>query len=322
MAFYVPHTQIKKTGFFIFSVWSFFSALAALQAFGPMCIPTVKLSYIGPRIQFSAAMTYVLFLSVPFVVLNMSEKWEKIAVRSLIAFFIIDAILIALKAFGHRGLLDVGTFDVAVMALLLPFIGSHKYVRTNRAFGLLALFFVIMVFAFDQTGATSKLIFAAIILGWTLSKRMWKTVGLQVAAIGAAFYFIDDFQRTAGRFTVYENYYEIWKNSGLYRQLAGMGFGSITEIAMQKKLVAYPKTVDSFPLLIHNDYLQLLYEGGALALAIFLAFLGRTLYRLRNKPDVFGAACGFLFFMVTYFPTHYLPSIFLGALIVKESLED
>ncbi len=317
VAYYIPNTQRKKIGDFPALLWSLLADSALVHAFSPMLYAKFSMDTMAIKIQLSAAATFMVILFLPWMILQMSEKAERWAVWTLIGFLFVDALFMMLKLNGHRGLIDANTFDMTVIALSLPLLGQSKYIRSNWIFISLIAFFMAAIFFLNPGGSTAKVVTMLTILGWLVASKKWIAVGVAVAAIAVAFFYVDDFTQYSDRAQIISNYLEYWISSGKF--MFGMGFGSITEIAMFEKLKVLPATAQGFPLLIHNDYVQILFEGGIVNLAFMLCLMGLALWHLRKKPDFFGAAIGYSFAMFTYYPIHFLPSAFIGLLILREA---
>jgi O-antigen ligase len=65
----------------------------------------------------------------------------------------------------------------------------------------------------------------------------------------------------------------------------------------------------------HNDYLQVLFELGAIGFALFVVFIATEFYRLRNCGRYFITGCGLCAFMLTYSPLHVFPGMLVAILL-------
>lgn len=275
------------------------------------------------KLQYNAL--YVLICIAGFIRLYIwltREKSKKL-LNILSAFFVLDAIKIL--AVGD-GFFPGNTFDLGVMAIMLPYIIS----RWNFPTGLIG-FFLILAAMFKGHGATAFLVLTTMILAGVagrFARGTWRTLkpGNWVATVGILLLCVLPVMRGVEklkghhRIPMWTAYYEFVTKEA--NQWIGTGLGSFYEWApflYKDKLSATQEVVYTFA---HNDYLQILFELGWIGLGLVLVTQALALYKLRHAPLYFNMLVGFFTCMIFYSPLQFLLSgLLLVAILKRGSFE-
>lgn len=124
--------------------------------------------------------------------------------------------------------------------------------------------------------------------------------------------------------------YEIWAMSyeyfmGHVNHFTGAGLGTFQmmgpgiQIANElKKGVAVDRLVTGFPWM-HNDWLQVLFEGGLIGLILSATVFAVAVYKARSKPAVFASIITFGAVAVIQMPLRWILFAVLGAWLLAEA---
>lgn len=276
--------------------------LSANFGFNPYLTKQLGENYPASDFVKHSLQTWIFLLVIPKLVLELSQKRIRQVFFGLHLVMCIDAVRILTGS--YMGFINGRTFDTTVMALLFPFV-PRKYWWT------LGLPLAAIVYS---KGLTSYLILM-VYVAWYLKKR----AVLLLPILVALHFWLPEFIKMkllaggSGRVRAWSNamttwYYkaDIWFGTGLNT------FRTLGLTIPIKKGSTYTHYI------MHNDFLQMVFEVGIVGGSIFLLFCGYVLYRLKGFWRAYGIAYGIA--MLTYFPLHAIPTQLLGMWIIKKSL--
>lgn len=222
------------------------------------------------------------------------QHWKKAAV--LLAVYETCALLV--KGYG---LMLAPSFDASLIAMILPL--AHP---------VLMFFFVIAII--KAKGATAALILFAQLIGMAFNRRAKIKAKLSIALFAISLMVVTQgaaIMQGTGRVQAWQRFFEWWGREN--HQWLGTGQG--TFIWLGPYLDGFKGVIF---LHMHNDWLQLLFEGGIVGLSLgvvyFIWLLSHAIKKRFWVTVLFGcAAC-----MMTYHPWHFVPSILFMLCVARE----
>lgn len=195
---------------------------------------------------------------------------------------------------GHTIMFGWSSFSSVMLALSVFLFKPHL-----KRLDLLAVALIVIASAY-HLAITTLAIYVFIIVILILKHN--KYFGLPLLGLCLIGYLLIDpteFLTGNGRYLMWSQYLEVWWNS--LPKVLGTGFGTWEWIGPQLK----GKDFMGFSML-HNDFLQILFEGGIVGLVLFLWVLIEGFYKNRNLYFVLSIG-SFCIAMMTYFPLHVIP---------------
>lgn len=275
---------------------------SAIMCYIPLGFPFPLYGQFSRAYESSAGQSLAAVLCVPWLVLNtkLSVKWWAYGC------LLIELVCVWL---GKPGLMNHASFDIALIALCLPFAPGGS----SWLLGLITVFWF--------HASTAGMMVAAYLgialwrrrrLGYTLATTFSASFLITLALFRP--HFLDGFQ---SRWDAWARYLPSWYGS-ITSFWIGVGGGSF----MWSSLI-----IDNFKtpyfISMHNDWLQILFEYGVvgfvLAAVVFCQACSATLKRRESKL-IYGVV-GAGVFALTYHPLHFVASSVLVALIMRDALK-
>ncbi len=208
-----------------------------------------------------------------------------------------------LVIFCGAGLMQARSFDTALMAAMIPVV----------VFPLRVLFLGTML---TTQGATAFLIVAAQMLAFLKGSRARAWFALPAFAGLAWLFQGGKLFESSGRIMFWKAFMKWWDGERLW--ITGSHIGIFEWLP---RLVKDFQIDDRIFLQMHNDWLQVLFEGGAIGLAVLLWFYIELCYKAWSRPKLLATLFGIGAFMLTYHPLHFFLSAFFVAVVVREVLD-
>ncbi len=312
-----PFGALERIGKFYSTTWAVFIMWTAAYAFAPYAgaIP------LGPghhMTKVNAGQLLFLLCMIPPAALALYDN-KKIW-WALKIFMLIDmAYLIYAKQTGSTplGLVNADTFDATIAFICALHNVVYGFRTTAQRIYSLLMVGAAWYLGGETVALCAALSVAAIIFYQLRANRAPKiilelfclTVLVVLAAVSYAYYESRD---------GYVMRFDIWQRAltpmltDYKLLLLGNGPGSYEWYGL-----THPIRGHRF-IIMHNDFLQVLYEYGALMAALFVSFILVTIYRLRDNPAYFVLSIAYTVCMVPYFPLHFFPSLAIGVLIVAQ----
>ncbi len=259
-------------------------------------------------LQYSALCSLMSFLALYILTKN---AFKKITTWLIFLFLLYDSYWM----FTHpRGLMEARSFDALVMCLTVPYLVNSKKLFCKMLAGY---FVIVAILLHAKTGL------AVAAIGLTVTSIMqgkWvKTILLCTALIAAAGRWVVGQTPTHGNFgSIRERLYALghymdwwWVHTNHW---VGTGPGSF--------MVLGPYNVEHKMYVLHNDWIQVLFEYGCVGFSIALSGAMILLYRARNSPVILGSLASFYLASLMYFPLYFIvPQLWL-CLQIKELIND
>lgn len=279
--------------------WMFFLLHCVWFGFNPWFTSSGLSAGVVFKLVLSVKENWILLAALPSLILLISDRNCAQLFRWLFIFFAVDAVYII---FGSgRGLMDAGNFDAAVMACVVPALFTMIDKKSYTDWLGIILLCIPIIFIKGESSKACLLIWAA---AYYFSQGRWKIWVPIVAAGIAALVLIPEASNLSNRELLWSGAIK-WLY-GSDRLWSGVGLGGTSAILPLFKSMPYRAY------LMHNDYVQILFDTGVLGLLFFLAVVLKTLWGLRRIPNMFASAVAFSALMLTYHPTHFIvPAIYL-----------
>lgn len=196
------------------------------------------------------------------------------------------------------------SLDLVFIALYLPFAPTWL-----KALSVATIF--------THHGSTALLVMLMQLIGLGLRVKMirWSLLVLAPALVGIAYLnshgaWFDGLERL--RF--YQKYMAFWAQAWQFMTY-GVGAGSFMFISF---MIDHFKPPMNFAM--HNDYLQILFEYGAIGLLLTGAIVVRGVRRMWENPKMLAAIFGVLGSCMTYHSLRYFPCVILICFIFRDAL--
>lgn len=251
----------------------------------------------------------------PAVILTMRAATKDYTLWALRIFAVVDALYLI---FTKRGLIEANTFDCGVIACLIPLWFPDGKSKWRDDYGVVAI--GIIAFASFNIGSRSGfLAMAAIALtyGFHHARKLKKIYfwGLGVCFIafsflGASLYF-KTFVRDP-RVLMWAHYFDWWLEK--INPWIGTGIGGFEWIGL-----FLPSGFHNYKFyLMHNDWLQTLFETGVIGLTALIVLYAYTLTKLKTlaSQSAWLAIGATMFF---YYPMHAFVMQVYGLMLMSEA---
>ncbi len=253
-------------------------------------------------IHATTASACVQMLILPIGILSIPREWFAYWRAVFVALACVDCLLVAFQGYG---LFKASSFDMAFIFSVVP---------------LLPLILVPAV-ATLLTGPrmiTALMIFVSHALSYGVVKRRLSvvlTIALGVCLTPWIFHYLTRAGRLdAGRFEAWARFMEWWRLSA--DPLTGTGFGSFNWIGPSIDHLKNPVFFH-----MHSDWLQVLFEGGAIGLMLAVWSFVWLAQRSFKRPELFATLIGLGVFGLTYHPLRYFISAAFILCVIREILE-
>lgn len=322
---------------YLYQLWASMSAIAVILALGmstgmrwPVALlflwsslsaifvstwPSHPYLFYGKPIADAFSMVSLRSLSILFGVafvggLNKNLKWVLVGLSAL-AF--VDCILVIML---HHGVLDNAAMDGSFIACMVPLIWFLW-----KDFRTLALFlYPIAAFAIYKADSSTAwaaffLVHAAGLLQRT--HPVLAVVTLFYGAFSGAFVMGHELLNPNGRTYIWRGSLKYWWTN--FNPLLGSGTGTFELFGphLQSQGGALPTT---FFIWMHNDWIQILFEQGAIGLALALVVYFWALKETWRSQCTFACLVGYGMIMCTQMPLRYAPSALFGAVLLRLAL--
>lgn len=238
-----------------------------------------------------------------------------------------------LRAGIPSGLIDVAGINAAGIAITMPAILStinSKGLRLYLSLGAIGLCFLPVWLSGSSNAhgvfvvSLSVYLIAVFGIGWV--SLLLSSIAL-VFTGGMGFYFLrNNFLNDSSRFDAYRSFMGYWYKSMPFFTGAGLGSFSSLSVPIQLQTgynIDIAKNVGVFFFHLHSDWLQILFETGAIGLILSILVFTYSALRFRRCPAEFTMLVSTAAFMVFYYPLHWFHTGLLAAyLLVKANRND
>ena len=237
----------------------------------------------------------------------------------IIMIAVIESIVVILQWFGlcpsmNELFASTGTWanpNVTAMFLALSLFSQSQFInRPNpKVVFRVELFVILLAIALLQC-RTAYVVTAILLLDLFKHAIPYsKLVAVRILAIGLIIFFLSfgyKTNSTTGRI-------QIWKNSVALiatEPLTGFGFGQF-EKAYNSFVAEHNLPSVDHVNMAYNDFLELAVEGGIIAVALWVGFLGFLLWRFKSDSSMLSLIISFILIQVTNFGFQAIPAFAL-----------
>jgi hypothetical protein len=261
--------------------------------------PNTNFKEIGMALDQTSGQAFSQLLLMPLAVFIIPMRYFK---KWKVAFSVFGLINAALLFFKGYGFMNASSFDAGMVAALLPLIGPwlvFPYLVAVVTSGHMATALVVIV---AQTGAYALKV-----------KKLRGPLFLLCIIILIAGYFLPGAHGydSSGRVVAWTRFFNWWVLNANY--IFGTGVGTFQWIGPY---------IDGMKgeifLQMHNDWLQILFEGGAVGLCLAVASYIYLLIKSWNRILLFCAVVGLGVFALTYHPFRFFPSSLFIVCLIRE----
>lgn len=256
-----------------------------------------------------ALMALTLLIAVPGMIIVLCKTNNlKSAISFLASLMYLNA---GITFYQGWGLANAGSFDAAIFMATLPLFINIKVFELDRSDWFHTAFGVFFV-GWTQSN-TGAMILAAYGAFYMLQKgKKGLLFGLGLIALSIAFFHKKGGSSGFARLEGWKHYMGMWTKDA--NQFLGSGIGTFQ--GMGPLLPEVPSTKEVY-LYMHNDYLQILFEGGAIGFVLLL-FSIAWLFSIASSARLKFAVIGFAVCMITYSPLHVMiGQLAIGILVLK-----
>lgn len=303
-----------KMPWFLKLTSAYFLLTTAYTALDPFYrpMPSMMMNY---QLAVSAAKCFVLMVALPAVALLPMKIWRKITWFMMFV-FIFDCGRIL---WGKSGLMDVPTFDCAIMACFIMTLDYKDWV--HRA--VIVLFLAAIVYS---RGRDAGLIVGVNVLTlWLINfyksfrLRVFVAItgGMALIGAGLSFWYLPRFLGEA-RVLMWKTFADWWQAN--VNHWIGAGTGSFELFGPTIPVMDGTAQHNMGYYVMHNDWLQIIFENGWIGFSLILISYLWVAKWLRN--DKLAMWLGIGAGMIFYFPTHAFPVQILIAFLVVDAIRN
>lgn len=276
--------------------YSLLSSLVLFQSTKPIW------GNLQPRIDVTSAQAFIYLGLVVAGVSVLSKRGMKNLLKSLAVLSLIDSLLIV---FFKYGFFNNPSMDGTFVTLLIPYVAS-----------LNVWLVPISLLGIGFAGETTPYLVLAAMLGtYFFYKNPKLSLLATLNCLGFGYLFLGpEFLSPRGRFTAWDSFMNWWVGNA--NPWIGTGYGSFHWIgpAVQENLRT------GYFLFMHNEYLQILFEGGVIGLALSLSLWIYAIVKARFSAVRVSLFAGMSVAMLTQYPLRYFLTQVLVACLLRESL--
>lgn len=270
--------------------WAYATISAAAVGFYP---------WLNPVAQPQALMALALLISVPlFVILLGTKNWSATFLGALMY---LNAGVVFYNGWGFA---NAGSFDAAIFMAALPIFAFTPVFKFGRSSYLFHLGFAIFLMLWTRSN-TAAMILASYAVFYSIKHKIVKDHLSAIGALGIltasvlSIYF-KGLGSGSARLEGWKHYMTWWWDNA--NRLVGTGIGTFE--GMGPFIPHVPKTEEIY-LYMHNDYLQMLFEGGIIGLLLMLVGCAYFVFKTKRSYLAY-SVLGFLVCMISYSPLHII----------------
>lgn len=273
-------------------LWTYGLLSAAWPGYSPFYAPEYLHPIFQARVQDLALQSFGFMAIIPPVILILADAYPRHLITFLRAMLVLDSF--AVLHWGC-GMFNVGSMDAGVIAAGLPMFLMEDVNKKILWVGFCICAIAILA-STSATGAIVALI--ALTAFYSRKKLLYGVIaGLSIFGVSFAIQGHELFN-LSGRVAGWQSYMDWWAREAPH--LTGPGISTFEGIAPY----LLNKGQEIF-LYMHNDWLQILFDGGIIGFVLALAFTIQILYKARHSPALFACILGFMACMAPYAPLHF-----------------
>ena len=291
-------------------IWGYFILITAFKSMWPFYCPPFA-PPISNILELSSARNLVMLLMVPAAMFSLSTKSRDLTLKILLGLLCVDALAIC---FDRPPFFEAKTFDATILGCFFLVWPRKKW------WGKLGMAF----FAYTIIHATSRdgsfvVAVSLFVLTWQyfeaeiFSLFFWASL---VSAFGFGVYYLPHFMKDS-RPEMWKNYMSWWVTNPLIEFDHGVGMGVFEFLGPYLPTTAVHAKIGVGFYIMHNDWLQTLFETGLIGLVALVVGFGYVAHHLRGKHLAMwvGVGAGMCF----YYPLHAFPVQLLMLILITKA---
>lgn len=246
-------------------------------------------------------------LLIPLVILFIPQKYFEHWRKWLLVICLFDAFLLAVQNYG---ILNASSFDAGFLA------------STFSLVPLWAVGLFVLPILFVGHMATAVVVTASQLLTYGARNKKFTSMAILALLLFAAFYFHPGTHGfdSSGRVPAWIRFFTWWAQNA--NALIGTGTGSFQWLGPAiDGFLAGRKEGEIF-MHMHNDWLQVLFEGGIIGFILVVGSYFNLLKRSWSRPMLFQAVIALGAFCLTYHPLRFFPSAVFICCLIREVVEE
>jgi len=300
--------------------WGYFLILATCRTFWPYYQPLFAPA-ISNMLAWTGTLSLCLMIVPPLVILRAPEKLKSFLIFAIKIYLFTDAIALIC---GARGMFAAPTYDATLIACFALFWCPRKW---YEALGL----FVSAAAIFHVKSRTGVMVLGIL---YGLTGLQWGYKSLANKKLFWGFVFVIGVVSLAAlrliwgdrsilhdsRMEMWTSWMGWWNSTGEVSKLFGTGIGSFEWLGPALDPGPSQRGLGYGYYLMHNDWLQILFENGYLGLVFALIGYVYVAIKLTGKSFIVWLAVGAA--MCFYYPTHSWPIQMLALILISETKLD
>lgn len=294
ISFYTSYLVYKKYGF-LEAVFLFYCMISSAFMFQTNIEFWDKAQF---RIETTAAQTYIRILAASLFAL-FYEQWRNHWQKLIVYLTILNCFLISWVTYG---IFNASSFDSAMVVCCTPLLLKHIDSLKIKA---LAIGMILFAMVRSGNSATAYFSLLGVSLAFVFKLRLYGLLFIP-AVVGVFATFTNGAQlvNSSRRVEFWDTIMQWWSN--WVNPWYGSGIGSYAWLGPLSQI---REGQTNLLVWLHNDYLQLLYEGGIIGLILGLVLWIKYLLSAFKKDTwLFCTFAGLSVSMLTYYPFHWFVS--------------
>ncbi len=306
-------------------------------------MPWAGSNFINAWQDYAAAGSFSFLLSI-LVAVSFLTKVSSYRILNTLALlcFISSVVILVKKALGLPVyfFMNNAAADASMIAVLYPLLALRDWWPLHSNVWLSRLAYATPIVAVGVSGSTTGAVALALAaISWCVASRkdgmaVFAWVASSVTAVcalaGALIFSSDGFFSDSGRYATWARSIDWWWANASVSW--GSGTGRFYVLGPKIQILEYcramPQACDPEPTgaalrnlfsFMHNDYLQILFEQGAVGLCLFLAISIIAMRKCLDRPWLFSALFTYGMIMLTQYPLRFFASAFIGAILLREA---
>jgi len=285
----------KRLGPILSLTWVYF-LVRSIFVFFNTAEPLVR--NMGMAMDQTSGQAFAQLMLMPLAVMWMPRKYFKYWKEAFLVFGVINGLVLVISGYG---VFNAHSLDAAMLAQLVPL----------APLWLAVLFILASLLVPNAATAWLMLSSYGLLMAYRIKKLRW----FIVIGVITAFYFAMRSHgfHSSGRIDAWIRFFVWWEHDANIF----FGTGPGTFIWLGPYIDGMRGNVF---LQMHNDWLQILFEGGILGFSLSAGSYCYLLYHAKDRPRIFLALVGLGFFCLTYHPFRFFPSSFFIVCLIREVL--
>lgn len=318
IAFFFPLRYWRKTGIAGATLWSYVLVSAAFGFLNP----SGTYGNLQIRVDQSSGVAFAIALLGPLFVLSLKPSGVRTLWEAFEVFAVLDSLAVLIIGYGAFNNASMDTAFIAAMIPSLLFRPDRHATFAIRGFGAAFVVWSVLAVVIPLSavlagkGATAIFTLAVglSVFGMLTHRSRAVLVAVLTVAVGL-FIQRSGLWNSHGRVGIWKQAMDWWLENANFFYGTGIGTFEWVGLTFQTN----PQTVFLF---LHNEPLQILFEGGAWGLTLAIVFVWRVLVGAGDRPWLLSTCFALLTLSTTQFPLRFFFSALFCLLVARVSLDN